>query len=364
VTRLAAILAMVVSCYGALVSIPAYAGSASDVFTVANYPVEARAKNAVIAKEQAQSEGQQAALRSLLRRIVPVTAYPRLKTMTPIKSADVIDGVSVRTERNSTTDYIATLDFSFQAAAVRSVLNRAGIPFVDAQAPQTIVIPVYRAKADAAFESGRGIWFEGWNGLDLAHTLTPLKLEGLKAGIPPDAIGALITGSATIAKIFGGEYKSERVVVAIAEPDAAGKKLVVTLVGQDATGPLKLKQSYRISGGDTGYTAELAAVVGLGILEGRWKAAKAGALGGVDATSGGGVLIVAEFATLSEWNEIRSKILETEGAFDVSVGTVSQRSAEVTLRHNGGADSLVQSFAAHGLTLDTANGQWRVHATY
>ncbi len=45
------------------------------VFTVANYPVEARADNAVAAKDRALADGQQAAFRSLLKRLVPVTAY-------------------------------------------------------------------------------------------------------------------------------------------------------------------------------------------------------------------------------------------------------------------------------------------------
>ena len=50
-------------------------------FTVSNYPVEARADNAVAAKERALLEGQQAALRSLLKRLVPVSAYPRVRRM-------------------------------------------------------------------------------------------------------------------------------------------------------------------------------------------------------------------------------------------------------------------------------------------
>src|SRR4051812_47492206 len=55
----------------------AYA-DADAPYTVANYPVDATAANAVAAKDQALAEGQQAAFRSLLKRIVPVTAYKQL----------------------------------------------------------------------------------------------------------------------------------------------------------------------------------------------------------------------------------------------------------------------------------------------
>ncbi len=78
-------------------------------------------------------------------------------------------------------------------------------------------------------------------------------------------------------RILAGEYGQPYVVVAIAEPDAATKRLNVTLVGIDAVGPIHLKRSYKVFDGDTGYAMELAAVVGQGVLEGRWKSFKTGA---------------------------------------------------------------------------------------
>src|SRR5262249_20339321 len=89
------------------------AAAAESVFTVGNYPVEARADNAVAAKDRALSEGQEAALRSLLRRLTPVTALARLRQLANLRAGDLIEGVKVRAERNSATDYIANLDFSF-----------------------------------------------------------------------------------------------------------------------------------------------------------------------------------------------------------------------------------------------------------
>ncbi len=118
----------------------AAAAGGDGAYTIANYPVDATAANAVAAKDQALAEGQQSAFRSLLKRIVPVTAYKQLTRVSGIKAADLISGVAVRSERNSATDYIASLDFSFQADAVRTALSRQGIPFVDEQAPPVTVI--------------------------------------------------------------------------------------------------------------------------------------------------------------------------------------------------------------------------------
>ena len=126
------------------------AAAAETVFTVGNYPVEARADNAAAAKDRALADGQQAAFRSLLKRLVPVTAYARIKRLAGVKAGDLVDGFKVRSERNSSTDYIASLDFTFQSKGVRDLLRREGIPFTDEQAAALTVVPVWRAAAAAA----------------------------------------------------------------------------------------------------------------------------------------------------------------------------------------------------------------------
>jgi Uncharacterized protein conserved in bacteria (DUF2066) len=340
--------------------------SAEAVYTVANYPVEARAKDAVTAKNTAIADGQQAAFRSLLRRIVPVTAYRRLKAMPPVKAADLVDGVSVKAERNSSTEYIATLDFAFQAAGVRDVLRRNNIPFIDTQAPQTVVVPVLRTEGAGIGEGAKGVWFEAWKGLDLQHALAPVVLFDVKPEVTADTIKTVIAGTGGAERTLAQAYKSDRVIIALAEKTADGKRLSVTLAGSDAAGPFVLKRNYRISGGDLAYTTELAAVVSLGILEGRWKAAKAGALGGVDVIAGRGeaIAVRVEFGTIAEWNEIRNKLLETDGVLDVAVGAVSARSADVDLRFPGGAAQLADALAARGLAMNQGGGGWTVRSSF
>ncbi|HPG88874.1 MAG TPA: DUF2066 domain-containing protein, partial [Hyphomicrobium sp.] len=112
----------------------AEAARADAVYTIGNYPVEASDKNAVAAKEKALADGQKAAFRALLKRIVPVTAYKQIARLADVNAANLVSGVSVRSERNSATEYIASLDFAFQADAVRNALQSQGVPYVDQQA--------------------------------------------------------------------------------------------------------------------------------------------------------------------------------------------------------------------------------------
>ena len=368
----------------AVLALPELASAANEEkpFTVANYPVEASDKNAVAAKDKAVSDGQQAALRSLLKRLVPVTSYKQLTRLSKIKAADMVSGVSVRSERNSSTQYIANLDFSFEPQAVRSALSKEGIPFVEAQAPTLTIVPVILQGNPSDTKGDTGSWRDAWKALDLEHTLTPIKLDDLKSVIHSDTVKTLLAKDDSAIRILTGEYKTDLIVLAIVEPDLAAKKMLVTLAGQDAAGPLFLKRSYRISDGDINYTTELAAIVALGVLEGRWKAVKAPSVtaayaapesqpawsatpGGVNSSGPGEpVKFIAEFGSLSQWNEIRTQLLDTPGVENLGILAVSARNADVSLDYPGGIRGLANALGARGLSLQDNGAVWTLKSSY
>lgn len=376
----------------ALSAVPAPGGASAaegQVFVIGNYPVEAHASDAVKAKEQAILDGQQAAFRSLLKRIVPVTAYGRLKEIKTTSAAPLIEGFSVRSERNSSTQYIASYDFSFQAEAVQRLLDGQGIPYLDKQAPRIVIVPIYRAggQQQSVMAEASDTWMYAWRGLDLTNTLTPVTLAEAKKEIHPDTIKAALAGDSKAHRAIAGEYRTSLVVLAVLEPSADGKKATVTLTGQDSVGTFTLARNYRLDG-DLAYTSELAAVVGLGVLEGRWKAANghlmtasapdtpAPARGGFDrpesasapppgntygsgpssypapSGGGGGVLrLSVSFQGMGEWQQISQRLSATPGVSNLDVEGLSARGARIALSFPGGADALARALSAQGLSL-------------
>jgi hypothetical protein len=329
--------------------------AADRPFTVGNYPVEAHAQDAVTAKEQAVADGQRAAFRSLLKRLVPVTAYARLRQLSSVKAADLIDGVAVRAERNSPTSYVASLDFTFQAKAVRALLRRESIPYVDAQAPAVTVVPVVQPGGAASAKP----WNDAWRALDLDNALTPVKIEAARPSLKADTVSKVAAGDGAGLRALAGEYRTDLVLLAILEADTAAGRLHVTLAGNDAVGSFTLKRSYRMAPGDLAYTAELAAVVALGMLEGRWKATKVRTTkGGVPALSAAPqpVHLMVEFRNLQHWNQIRRQIEETPGVEDLQVGGLSARGADVALRFPGGGAQLADSLIEQGLDAGQSGG--------
>jgi hypothetical protein len=331
------------------------AAAASDkVYTVGNYPVEAVAENAVAAKKKALADGQQAAFRSLLKRLMPVTTWSRAKQFEGIQAAELIDAVRVRSERNSATEYLGAYDFTFRAKSIRDMLRREGIPFTDEQAPAVTLIPVWQgAPAEQA------AWTGSWKGLDLENSLTPVKIEALRKDLPPERIAAVIAGDLGAVRSLAIQYKAERLLLAAAEPDAAPGRLAVTLAGMDAVGPFVLKRQYRVDPADPGYARELAAVVAQRIVEGRWKAVQT--RGAVTATAAAGatdLLISVEFRGMSEWQDISRKLSATPGVEELDVAGLSARGARVTLRYAEGAERLAAQLAQQGLSLRSNGGTW------
>ena len=367
-------------------------------FTVGNYPVEARAADAVAAKERAIADAQQAAFRSLLKRIVPVTSYKRLEKLRTVNAAELIEGLAVRSERNSATEYIATYDFTFQAEAVRRILDREGIPFLDRQAPQVTLVPVYRAPAEPGspeiYSDARGsdAWLYAWKGLDVTNSLTPVNLQALKKSVHADTIRAIVEGDAGAVRTMAGEYGSDALLIAYFEPDLGQKRVRVVLAGRDAVAPFVLHRTYRLDGPDLAYTAELAAVLALGVLEGRWKAINVRGSGGGDgavrsapvsirpapgpdgaaatgpaATAGSAALepdadglmrIAVEFRNIGEWQQISRQLSSTPDVSDIDVLGLSGRSARITLRYGGHPQELALALAQQGLILRTGGGGW------
>lgn len=379
----------------AVIALPAavWAQAGADrVFTVGNFPLEARASDAVEAKKKAIAEGQQSAFRSLLKRIVPVTAYGRIGKLRTVKAGDLVDGVSVRSERNSQTEYIANYDIAFQGEAVRRLLDRENIPFLDRQAPPVTLIPVYLAPKEQGlpevFDDARGsdTWLYAWRGLDLGNALTPVQLKTLKREVHADTLRALAAGQAAAVRALTAEYKTETIVVAMLEPQLDQKKVLVSLAGRDAVANFHLKRTYRLDGPDLAYTAELAAVISLGILEGRWKAinVRRGAGGHAaravasppaleaplpvarpepasTAAAGGGdgpLRIAVEFRDMAEWTRISRQLSTTPDVTDLDVEGMSGRGARVSLRYPRGAQELALTLAQNGLILRNTGSGW------
>jgi len=330
------------------------------VFTIGNYPVEAGAQDAVAAKERAIAEGQQAAFRSLLKRLAPVTSYKALASLKAVPAANLISGIAVRSERNSSTSYRATLDFSFDSRRVRELLKQRGIPYLDEQARGTAVVLVLQPEGGST--SGaltKSSWRDAWTGLDLENGLTPVTLHEPPATLTGEMLKAASDNPEAALRSIAVLSKSGQALLAIAEPNVAARRLRVTLSGVDGVGPFVLKRTWRMDVADPGYAGELAAVVALRTLEGRWKAVRGRAAPPMPV---GGPLqqvqIYLEFRNQQEWLGLRRHFEEMPGVADFTVGGLSGGAADIALRYPGGGPALATALGGMGIDLRGSGASW------
>ena len=249
---------------------PALARRAPTPYTVAKVSVVADAKDAVVAKKNALAKAQQDALRILMKRMTHWRAHGRLPVLRNAMVDRMINGFSVRRESNSTTRYMATLDFDFEPHAVRDLLNRFGLPYVDQQAPQVLLLPVM-LEAGGLKRGTSNPWYAALAAVDGEHALTPVKLAPPRSDFSPSMIENLAKHSRELFETLKYQYRAENLVLAAAEVDAQATQLQVRLVGHDAVGSFTLSRTYRVYDRDIHEAAAIAAEVSVKIIEGRWK---------------------------------------------------------------------------------------------
>ncbi len=334
------------------------------VYTVAKFKVEAKAKNAVLAKKKAIAEGREAAFKYLLHRLTGYSSHSRLPRVDSRTIEAMTDGLRVRSNSNSGVKYIGSLDFNFRADAVRKLLRSYSIPILEEQSDKIIIVPYFLSEdfSKKTTRIKRG-WRKAWLAQDLIHTLTPVQLAHAKAGVTKENIKAVLQGNGQIfneiRESYVNSHKSEYFILAIATSSGKAGMMDVRLVGNDAAGYFQLQRDYKIGRNGISWDSEKAAHYSMQVIQGRWKIIRSEELGDDEiASTPENILVTVVFSGFKEWQTIRTKINKIPGVDGLEVGSLSARGAEVSLLYPGGAERLSQHLGKYSLMLENENGAW------
>ena len=357
-----------------LLAMPALAAGVQAVdslYEVAKISVDVTAKDAVAARDQGMAEAQMRAVKIVLQRLLPLSAQDQIPEFAPEDIEGLVNGVSIRSEQNSTTRYIATLDVSVSEPGIKKLLQDQAIPYSESRAPSISILPLVIAGGNVKSEGGEG-WRQAFEQLDLAHSATPATILRPRPGLSLDTVKAVLAGDAQALASMQADYGYGPLVLAVGE--AAKGEFVTRLAGTDSVGVINFGRSDKLSA-DAQTIAREAAATAFGIIENRWKVSQAPEASPTDVKyeEGAGasaaeqgaapkgevprnVVAQVEFSSLKDWQDIRGRLMNVAGIEALEVNTLSARGASVTFDYAGSLGHLQEVLGQNGFEFGDREG--------
>jgi hypothetical protein len=344
-----------------------------SLYIVANVSVDATDKDAVAAKAKGMEAAERDALAIVLKRLMPVSAYFQLPDLSQQNVDDFVGSVSIRSEQNSATRYLASLDVSFNSAAVKQLLDNQNIPYSETRAEVISILPLVLDGDRVKGEGAEG-WSQAWEGLDLVHSITPATILKPRENLTADTVQSVLGGDAQAFALMQSQYSYAPLVVAVGGVE--GGKFVTRLVGADSVGPINYGHDDDFSG-SAKEAARAAAQVAFGIIENRWKLTQDQMPADAKTESGAGqpigsqpgtavvprnVQAVVEFTGLKDWQDIRARLLQVAGIQALEVNALSARAASITFDYAGSLGKLQAALGQSGFAMDEKDGTFVLHS--
>jgi hypothetical protein len=353
------------------ISFCAVAQAADSLYAVAKLSVDTTAKDAVAARELGMAEAEQRAVQIVLKRLVPLSAYAQLPILNKEDIDGMVEGVSIRSEQNSTTRYLAVLDVSINEQAVKQLLDLQNLSYSETRAPSISILPLVLDGATVKSEGAEG-WREAWDDLDLSHSVTPATILKARPNLDAATVKTVLAGDAAALASMQEDYSYGPLVIAVGEVDDG--KFVTRLAGTDSVGAINFGRTDNLAGSNAKTAARNAAEIAFGILENRWKVSQEGeapatevkykeGTGTDEKPKEGGevprnVVAEVEFSGLKDWQDIRGRLTNIAGIQALEVNSLSARNASITFDYAGPLKKLQTELGQNGFALDEKDGNF------
>jgi hypothetical protein len=333
--------------------------AAQGVFTVEGIRVDATAADANAARDLALASGTREAYRKLLEQIVPREYNTRLPDPRAADLTAMVFSLQVENERTSPTRYLANLTVNFRRDAIRSLLQRAQVPFAETASRPVLIVPVYNTAGATLLWDDPNPWRQAWNFARDRNSLSPMVLaNGDLTDVGLISAAQAANGDRSRLAAIAQRYGVEDVLVAQAnlrfEIGSRVPSVDVVLRRLGPSGEGTTIEGYR---GDAAEPVQaLLARVVEGIVTGieeRWKREHLLAFGNEAVLSAN-----VPLANLSDWIGIRQRLERAPEIKAVELAEISTTGAQVLLRYFGAAGSLVTALAQRGLVLTETAGYW------
>jgi hypothetical protein len=318
-----------------------------DPFTVSGIQVDASAASATEAETIAINAGRARAWTTLYRSLTKQQDWPRQPQLDALTLQRIVRNYIPRNERRSTTRYVASMTYVFNANAVRRILQRNTIAYTDVQAQPILVVPMA-----PGFEP-HGAWTAAWADPHLTAGSVPLVLPQGDAS----ALGSLDLATSAWQDVQPAAAQVHAREVYLAQLEPASGQLTVKLKrlgpGSSPAIPdvvvpvpphMPPAKAYA-SAADAAASAIIDA----------WKARSA-----VDFGKRSKLVADVRIDSLSAWSALQQKLAAIPSVTEVFVMAMNIGEARIAISYVGTQDQFSDQLAQAGLELSSQDGTWMI----
>jgi uncharacterized protein DUF2066 len=334
----------------------------TSIYAVQGVAADVTGKDATTAKNQALMDVQVKAFFILVERLGSPEIARELSAMQLKEIAPYLKSLSIEHETSAPGRYIGKFTVRFLPDKMRALLGRYGVVVPAAQAPAVVIIPLWNPP-DGPQLWEDNLWRQAWLDLGAEQALVPLivPLGDLEDTETLAAAEALAENPIKLEAVRR-RYNAAGVLVATAAP-ADGNGILAAITGRIAQGKLKFSKTYTSEEGTREASAALAVRRIQALMIENYKRQKAKATAEAtasDAASGPShsLPVAVPFSSPSQWNRIRSRILDTPNVIGVDVSTLDSSGAVIRLMFTDSIGVLQANMQDTGLNLSQMGGTW------
>jgi hypothetical protein len=336
-----------------------------DLFEVLDVRVDVTDTTAEAARTRALADGERKAFQVLVDRLTVSTDKDKasLANLEPARISALITDFWVSEEKTSAVRYIATLNYSFDSARVRSLFVSRKVSFASTRSPPVLVVPILESGATFLLWEPENRWWQAW---------TRLRRDGLvPVMLPPgDIIDRLQTAPDRLAQ----GSPEDAALLNRRSPDQPAYVVVAQTVPQDPAvpeGPREVKvTTHRFDPGGASPQTNLVAFRGeadttenallakaaagtLLAMEDIWKTTTR-----VQTKVRGVIAVNVPVASLPDWLNMRRRLRGVAAIEKIDLVLMSRSLVRVNLFFLGTADDLVVTLKQQGLDLAQGEEAW------
>ena len=349
------LITMLASCLSARVD-------ASDLFTIHLISIDFKANDANAARKLALADGQDRALKALLKKLTLETDHGRLPVVEESRLGEFVQGFEVANEQRSERRYLADLTVRFNPYAVRALLRNADIPFAESASPPIIVLPVFQRAGTTNLWDDPNPWRDAWYRFEAQEGLVNLVVPiGELADLAAINSVQALSGDRAALREFAEGHGAEEALVTVAklefDPSGIPSVDVTAQMYGSVVGPIRVERFRGSSDGNIEALLHSSVSEMAARIEYDWKLENL-----LEFNERQNILVVVPIKGLQHWLQLSSSLGTLAVIRKTNLLSLSKKEALVSIFYLGNMDRLANLLAQRGIDLLLSDGRWTLVA--